>query len=263
MEERIQKILSQWGIASRRHAEKLILAGRVRVNGNQVDLGEKANPNCDRIEVDGKVIQPANRPNRISVLVNKPIGVVSTCHDPQHRRTVVDLLPPSLSHGQGIHPVGRLDINSTGALLLTNDGDLTLCLTHPRYHLPKTYQVWVEGRPPEMVLEQWRKGVILDGKPTLPASVKLLKQKDNKALLEIILTEGRNRQIRRVADQLGFRVLKLHRQAIGPIQLQPPNGKPLPSGHYRFLTDLENRFLQNQIDQQFKKVSAERKENFR
>ncbi len=246
MEERIQKILSQWGIASRRHAEKMILARRVHLNGNIVQLGQKANPYTDRLEVDGKIIRPLERPQLIYLLLNKRSGVVSTCNDPQNRPTVLDVLPAELREGQGIHPVGRLDTNSTGALLLTNDGDLTLRLTHPRYHLPKKYTVWVEGQPGEAVLENWRNGVSLSGKLTLPAQIHLLKQKKDCTLLEIVLREGRNRQIRRIAEQLGYPVLHLHRTAIGSVQLQAANKPPLAKGNYRFLETSEINSLLNQ-----------------
>ncbi|AFY75619.1 MAG: rRNA pseudouridine synthase [Hydrococcus sp. C42_A2020_068] len=245
MAERVQKILSQWGIASRRQAEQMILAGRVRLNGEIVSLGSKADPHRDRLEVDGKAIQPANRPELIYILLNKPVGVLSTCYDPQHRPTVLDLLAEDLRQGRGIHPVGRLDSNSTGALLLTNDGDLTLSLTHPRYHLPKTYQVWIDGHPSESVLQKWRDGIMLMGKKTLPARVEVLKHRDRQTLLEVILVEGRNRQIRRIVRQLGFEVLKLHRTAIGSIQLDRPQ---LHSGRYRFLDDNEIHFLKNRVN---------------
>lgn len=246
MSERLQKILSQWGIASRRQAEEMILAGRVKLNGSVVHLGEKADPVSDRIEVDGRLIEPAHRPRLIYLLLNKPPGVVSTCNDPQGRPTVLNILPPELEKGQGIHPVGRLDSDSTGALLLTNDGDLTFRLSHPSHSVAKTYQVWVEGQPPEDVLETWRQGVILDGKKTLPAPVRVLKvlPQRHKTLLEVVLKEGRNRQIRRVAEQLGYPVLDLHRTAIGPIQLQPPGEPILLEGRYRPLKNLELNFLQ-------------------
>ena len=136
MSERVQKVLSQWGIASRRKAEKMILAERVKLNGQTVKLGDKVDLAVDLLEVDGKVIKLDHHPQKIYLLLNKPVGVVSSCHDPQQRTTVLDLLPAHLKTGQGIHPVGRLDFASSGALLLTNDGDLTLGLTHPRYHLP-------------------------------------------------------------------------------------------------------------------------------
>ncbi len=241
MTERINKILSQWGIASRRQAETLILAGRVTLNGNLVTLGTKADLNTDLLEVDGVIIKPKNRPEYIYLLLNKPLGVVSTCDDPQKRRTVLDLLPPPLQQGQGIHPVGRLDTNSTGALLLTNNGDLTNKLIHPRYHLAKTYQVWVKGYPPESMIDKWRKGVILDNQETLPAQVDVIKQKPQQTLLQIVLTEGKKRQIRRVAEILGFPVISLHRISIGPIQL-----KDLPLGKYRHLIETEIKALKCQ-----------------
>ncbi|MFB2881415.1 pseudouridine synthase [Floridanema aerugineum] len=244
--ERLQKLLSQWGIASRRHAEEMIQAGRVRVNGEIAHLGQKADPLSDRIAVDDKLIKSTNRPQQIYLLLNKPAGTVSTCSDPQGRPTVLHLLPASLQRGQGIYPVGRLDADSTGALLLTNDGDLAFRLTHPRHSMPKTYQVWVEGQPPENILQMWREGVILEGKKTLPCQIRVLEtgSKGDHTLLEVILKEGRNRQIRRVAEQLGYPVIQLHRTAIGPIQLQLPKQRLLP-GEYRHLTDVEINFLQS------------------
>lgn len=240
MTERVQKILANRGVASRRQAEKLILAGRVRLNGSVVELGQLADPQKDRLEVDGVAI--TNRPDLTYIILNKPSGVICTCDDPQGRKTVLDLLPPSLSKGQGIYPVGRLDRDSTGALLLTNDGDLTLALTHPRYHLAKTYKVWVTGQPPEKVLQKWRTGVQLEGEKTLPAEVTVLQKERDKTLLEIVLTEGRNRQIRKVAEQLGYNVLKLHRSAIGIIRPQ------LPVGKYRFLKEHEIAFLRKAVN---------------
>jgi 23S rRNA pseudouridine2605 synthase len=235
MEERVQKILSQWGIASRRQAEKMI-------------------------EVDGKLVRPSNRPQPIYLLLNKPAGVVSTCRDSGKRRTILDLLPNTLSKSQGIHPVGRLDAESTGALLLTNDGALTFLLTHPRHHVPKTYHVWVQGHPPESVLQAWRQGVDLLGKKTLPARVRVLKRDTEKTLLEIVLTEGRNRQIRRVAELLSYPVIHLHRSAIGPIQLQPKGEPVLPSGHFRYLNEFEIRFLKNRVHLTSVNVPADSKE---
>lgn len=246
--ERLQKVLSQLGIASRRHAEQLIAAGRVAVNGNVAHLGQKVDPNRDRITVDEVVINSTQCPDRLYLLVNKPIGVISTCNDPHAKRTILDLLPEHLRHGQGIHPVGRLDADSTGALLLTNDGDLTFVLTHPRHHIPKTYQVWVKGYPRETTLDQWRQGVLLDNRPTQPAEVKVIQRHpQQKTLLEVVLREGRNRQIRRVAEQLGHPVLHLHRTAIGSIQLHPPGEPELSIGHYRPLSNFEICFLNSQI----------------
>ncbi len=249
MDERVQKVLSQWGIASRRQAEQMIQEGRVRLNGVVAQLGQRANPATDRLEVDGVVVHSNHRPNLIYLLLNKPAGVVSTCTDPWGRTTVIDLLPAELAAGQGLHPVGRLDADSTGALLITNDGDLTYLLTHPRHHVPKTYEVWVAGHPSESKLEQWRRGILLDGRKTLPAQVTVLDRSANhQTQLQIVLTEGRKRQIRRVAEQLGHPVLHLHRTAIGPIRLQAPGKMTLPSGNYRLLNNREIGFLKAQID---------------
>lgn len=219
MVARLQKILSQWGIASRRQSEQLILAGRVRVNGAIAILGQTAEPGTDRIEVDGKLITLQSRPEPVYLLLNKPKGVVSTCADPEGRQTVLELLPPELRECEGIHPVGRLDIDSSGALLLTNDGELTFRLTHPSHSVGKTYEAWVEGHPTPAMLAAWREGIDLDGQYTLPAEVRVIKQKDDRTLLSIVLTEGRNRQVRRVATQLGYPVLQLHRTKIGKISV--------------------------------------------
>lgn len=247
--ERLQKVLAQFGIASRRHAEQLIAAGRVVVNDAIAQLGQKVDPQRDRILVDGVAVNSAQRPDRIYLLMNKPLGVISTCDDPHAKRTVLDLLPASLRQGQGIHPVGRLDADSTGALLLTNDGNLTFVLTHPRHHIPKTYHVWVAGHPSEATLEQWRQGVWLGDRLTRPAQVRVIRRHPQpKTLLEIVLREGRNRQIRRVAAQLGHPVQQLHRIAIGEIVLKSPGAPELSLGHYRPLSNFEICFLHSQID---------------
>ena len=247
MSERIQKLLSQWGIASRRHAEDLIMAGRVTLNGKPAKLGDKADPNHDRLLVDGKPIKAINRPRNLYLLLNKPKDVLSTCEDPRGRKTVLDLLPRDLQQGKGLHPVGRLDRNSTGALLLTNDGELTLRLTHPRYHLPKTYDVWLAGHPSDEDLEQWRSGIDLDGQKTLPATLEILEETRDQTHLLITMTEGRNRQIRRLAEDLGFEVLKLNRRSIGPLKLND-RGKSLSSGQFRFLTPGEIKLLKKQVN---------------
>ncbi len=249
MSERVQKILSQWGIASRRKAEQMILDGRVRVNGQPAQLGQKVDVACDHIWVDGQRLRREQQPQLVYLLLHKPIGIVCTCDDPAQRSTVLDLLPPELRQGQGIHPVGRLDVDSTGALLLTNDGDMTFALTHPRHHMPKVYRVWVEGSPSATAIAQWRQGVWLDGQKTLPAQVQIRRrQGQTKTLLEVVLREGRNRQIRRVAETLGYPVLQLQRTAIGPIQLQPKQGPDLAYGCYRMLTETEVGLLRTQID---------------
>lgn len=233
MAERLQKLLSQRGIASRRGAEKLILAGRVTVNGEVAAVGQRADFAVDRVCVDGADI--GQRPRCEYLLLNKPKGVVSTCDDPQGRRTVLDLLEADLRRGLGVHPVGRLDADSTGALLLTNDGQLTYQLTHPRHQMPKVYQVRVEGSPSSDVLDRWRRGVMLMGRKTAPADVVLLKSlPKGRTLLRVTLREGRNRQIRRVAEGLGHPVTALHRTKIGSLSLGN-----LPRGRYRLLSAQE------------------------
>jgi 23S rRNA pseudouridine2605 synthase len=248
--ERLQKLLSRSGIASRRQAEQLILAGRVSLNGRVAILGDKADPTCDRLEVDGQRISSQHLPDLIYLLLHKPTGVISTCHDPQGRTTVLDLLPESYAPA-GLYPVGRLDSDSTGALLLTNDGDLAQHLTHPRYHIAKTYQAWVKGNPSPVALQQWREGIWLKGKLTLPAQVQVLKQRyhpDLQTCLQLILHEGRNRQIRRVGDQLGYPVVSLHRTAIGPVSLADPDQISVPRGKYRSLSSGEIDQLRQLID---------------
>ena len=143
--ERLQKLMAAAGFCSRRRGEELLRQGRVRVNGRPVTVGDRADPDLDRIEIDGQRLQP--RADRLILLVNKPAGVLSTCHDPRGRPTVLDLLPPELRRGRGLHPVGRLDGDSRGALLLSNDGALTLRLTHPRYGHSKIYRVWIRAAP--------------------------------------------------------------------------------------------------------------------
>jgi 23S rRNA pseudouridine2605 synthase len=235
---RLQKLLSQWGITSRRHAEALIRAGRVQVNGEVACLGQKADPDQDEVALDGKIISPHNRPELSYLLMNKPKGVLSTCDDPWGRPTVMDLITQANRAIAGLHPVGRLDADSTGALLITNDGALTFRLTHPRHHVPKTYRVRVMGQPTLMTLKRWQKGIMLAEKRTLPAQVTPLKATQNATDLEIVLVEGRNRQIRRVADQLGHPVITLHRSAIGPIQVDD-----ISPGDVRDLTKDEVRLL--------------------
>lgn len=273
-EQRIQKILAQWGLASRREAERAIAAGRVRINGQVARLGQVADPDRDRLEWDGRWVQPDRRPDLIYLLLNKPAGMISACWDDRDRPVVLDCLPPAWREGRGIHPVGRLDWDSTGALILTNDGALTFGLTHPRFHVPKTYEVWVAGWPTAETIDRWRQGVVLDDRSTLPAQVRVLAQtgqgvhglsqrgdrgprdrsvdrypwgQEPATQLQIILNEGRNRQIRRTADLLGHPVLALHRTAIGPVQLAKRGQLRLGVGQYRDLTDSELNALRRQI----------------
>ena len=231
VKDRIQKLISKAGISSRRNAEALIKEGRVKLNGIKAEIGDKADPKIDKIVVDGNIINLEIKYKVI--LVNKPSGIISTCHDPQGRKTLISLLPANKIR-QGLHPVGRLDQNSRGAILLSNNGELTLKLTHPKYAHQKTYRVWVKGIPSRLTLREWETGIILDNKKTLEAKVRIMKIHENKSLLNIILREGRNRQIRRVANKLGHPVLDLQRIAIADISL-----KNLKEGSWRELEEHE------------------------
>jgi pseudouridine synthase len=226
--ERLQKLIAAAGLCSRRGAEELLRQGRVQVNGTPAGLGDRADPERDAIAVDGRPLRAAAAP--LLLLLNKPTGVVSSCRDPRGRPTVLDLLPPALRRGQGLHPVGRLDADSRGALLLTNQGALTLRLSHPRYGHRKTYLVWVAGQPGDEQLRLWAAGVPLEEGASAPVGVTMLQRRPDRCLLELEMGEGRNRQIRRTAALLGHPVLDLQRVAIGPLSLAD-----LPEGQWRHL----------------------------
>jgi pseudouridine synthase len=227
-EERLQKLIAAAGLGSRRQAETMLRSGRIRVNGRVALLGERADPACDAITLDGQPLRAAAPP--LVLLLNKPPGVMSSCSDPEGRPIVLDLLPPELAHGQGLHPVGRLDFHSRGALLLSNNGALTLQLTHPRFQHSKTYRIWVRGQPSREVLDRWARGVPLDGSPSQPVTLHRLEQRGDATQLQLVMHEGRNRQIRRTAELLGHPVLDLQRVAIGSIELGS-----LPEGRWRRL----------------------------
>jgi len=211
---RIQKVLSEQGVASRRAIEEMIVEGRITVNGSLVrELPCFVNPRSDDIRVDGRRVRMhAERPAYF--LLNKPRGVVCTQKDPQGRPRAVDLVRGT---GERLYCVGRLDVESTGVILLTNDGELTQHLTHPSHGVIKTYVVEVAGRPGEQDIAALKKGTYLDGRRTQPVQVKVLRKSPERSLLEIRLSEGRNREIRRILARLGYRVRRLHRRAIGPV----------------------------------------------
>lgn len=259
--ERLQKILAQWGIASRRQAEQLISAGAVTVNGQVAVLGQKVDPHLDCITVEGQQVGPS-RPALVYLLLHKPLGVVTTCNDPWGRPTVLDSLPQTYRQC-GLHPVGRLDAQSTGALLLTNDGDLTFALTHPTHNVTKTYEVEVRGCPTPQTLRQWRDGIVLEGRQTRPCQVRVqvpFRAARNTTGLEIVLQEGRKRQIRLVAKALGHPVQRLHRTKIGPVSLIDSNGQQLRPGEYRLLTVSEIETLQHIININIKGCTGKQKE---
>ena len=227
MKERIQKILSARGLASRRTAENWIRAGRVRVNGAVCTLGASADPDADRIEVDGVPLPPP--PGKKYLMLNKPRGYVTTLKDEKNRKTAASLV----DCGCRVYPVGRLDYDSEGLLLFTNDGQLADRLMHPRANVGKTYEVTVEG--------DWRGGeallarpIVLDGYRIHPPSVRLLRGEGSRAVFEITIREGRNRQSRRMCEAAGLRVLRLRRTQEGTLRLGM-----LPSGKWRELTKEE------------------------
>jgi len=242
--ERLQKVLAEAGIASRRKCEEIITAGRVQVNGEVVKtLGVKVDPQQDEIRVDGRAI---NQQKKIYVLLNKPKGVITSANDPGGRKVVTDFLPGIT---QRVYPVGRLDYDTEGLLLLTNDGELAHLLTHPKHHVPKTYQATVKGVPHGTVLEKLREGVKLEDGMTSPAEVEYadINPEKNETVVEITIYEGRNRQVRRMFEAVSFPVIRLKRIKFGPIFLTG-----LPRGKYRHLTPAEIKELQGAAHQTHK-----------
>ena len=235
MMDRLQKILSQAGIASRRASEQLMLDGRVTVNGKTVrELGTKADASADDIRVDGRRIKRLERHRYI--LLNKPRGYVTTRSDPEKRPTVLDLLRGVREY---VYPVGRLDFDSEGLLLLTNDGDLAAKLTHPSHEVPRVYEAKVLGVPDEHDLKRLQRGIVIDGKRTAAAEVELLPLgRSSNATLRVTIHEGRNRQVRNMCDAIGHPVDHLKRIAIGPLR-----DSRLKTGYWRDLTEEEIRRL--------------------
>jgi len=234
MQERLQKLIAAAGIASRRHAEDLIISGQVSVNGNiTTTLGTKADPQKDHIKVRGKLINSLleNREKRY-VLLNKPKGYLSSVSDPEGRPLVTELLAPSLGR---LYPVGRLDFNTEGLLLLTNDGEFANFITSARNRVKKVYEAKVKGVPPEATVERLRRGVVLeDGIRTAPAEIRRVEETESNAWFELTLHEGRNQQIRRMFESIGHSVLKLRRVRIGFLR-----DDTLKPGGWRLLTKSE------------------------
>ena len=227
--ERLQKVLARAGLGSRRHCEELVAGGRVRVNGEVAALGRRVETSVDVVDVDGVVIGVA--PGLRYLLLNKPVGVVSTASDPQGRPTVVGLVPDE----PRVFPVGRLDSDTEGLLLLTNDGDLAHRLTHPSHGVDKEYLVWVEGRPTRGALRRLREGVELDDGVTAPARASLV----SPDLVRLTIHEGRNRQVRRMCAAVGHPVRRLVRTRIGPLA-----DRRLATGEWRDLSVDEVRSLE-------------------
>jgi 23S rRNA pseudouridine2605 synthase len=236
--ERIQKVLARAGVASRRAIEEMILEGRIRVNGDRVELGRRIDPAKDEVQVDGSRV-PLSA-DLVYYLMNKPVGVVTTASDEAGRETVLDLLDDVEAR---VYPVGRLDLDSEGAVVLTNDGDLALRLTHPRFGVEKTYLAEVEGSVKEKTVRRMARGVELEDGPAAAAQVRLVERIPGGSLVEISLAEGRKRQVRRMFEAVGHPVRRLVRTAIGPLML----GRLKPAT-YRKLRPDEIRALYRAAD---------------
>jgi 23S rRNA pseudouridine2605 synthase len=232
MEERLQKVMARAGVGSRRQCEELICQGRVTVNGEVAQLGAKADPVRDEIFLDGERLGSPEAP--VYIMVHKPVWVISDEDVSGRHRAVRDMVPVP-GH---LYTVGRLDLRSEGLILLTNDGELTNKLTHPRYEHPKTYHVLVSGMPSEDVLAAWRRGVILEGQKTAPAQVRILRKEGRDTWLEITLREGRKRQIREMTALLGHQGQRVIRVKLGPLELGD-----LQPGAWRHLKPEEVRAL--------------------
>ncbi len=226
---RLQKYLSQCAVASRRKAEEMILAGKVKVNGKIAGLGDKIDPKRDTVTVSGKKIVSSKK--HYYIMLHKPRGFITTMEDEMGRKCVAELVKDV---GARVYPVGRLDRDSEGLLIMTNDGEFANHLTHPSKHVPKTYRVTVRPNVTEEQLFAFNEGIEIDGKKTAPADAHIIDKSENRVVLEVILHEGRNRQIRRMCEALGLEVARLKRTHIGSIKLGM-----LPQGKWRNLTEDE------------------------
>jgi 23S rRNA pseudouridine2605 synthase len=235
--ERLQKVMARAGLGSRRACEAMISQGRVRVNGEVAVLGQKVDLKQDHITVDGRPLGSSEKKRYL--VVNKPVGYITSVKDQFGRPTVMDLVPHI---EERVYPVGRLDYDSQGLILLTNDGWLANRVLHPRFELPKTYLVKLKGRISNESVNRLRNGVDLDDGPTNPAQVRLLKVDANTSLFEMVISEGRNRQVRRMCQAVGHQVEQLTRTAVGPIRLAD-----LPLGASRDLTGAELKRLREAV----------------
>ncbi|WHE08076.1 pseudouridine synthase [Thermoanaerobacterium thermosaccharolyticum] len=233
--ERLQKYLAECGIASRRKCEQLILDGKIKVNGTVIkNLGIKIDPDKDIVEYDGRVV--AKVQHNIYIMLNKPTGFITTVKDQFGRPSVLDIIKIK----DRIYPVGRLDYNTSGLLLLTNDGDIANKLMHPKHEIDKVYIAKIRGIPDDKDLDRFRNGLLLDNRLTAKAKIEILKKINNDALVKIVIHEGRNRQIRRMCELIGHPVMTLKRIKIGDLELGN-----LKVGQWRYLTGEEVQYLKN------------------
>ncbi len=233
MAVRINKYLAGLGIAARRKVDDLVASGKVFVNGKKAVLGQKVEPGVDKVEVNGKKVE-GTAGKKVYIALNKPVGVVSTARDTHGRKTVLDLVEST----ERLFPVGRLDQDSGGLMLLTNDGDLAFSLTHPKFHIEKTYEVWVKGKVGPEKIGRLATGVRLDDGVTAPAKVKLVRETEHSSLISITLFQGKNRQIRRMCAALRLHITSLTRKSMGPVELGD-----LGSGKWRNLSLVEIKAL--------------------
>ncbi|MBQ9079994.1 MAG: rRNA pseudouridine synthase [Clostridia bacterium] len=231
---RIQKFFTDNAVMSRRAAEAAIEAGRVYVNGNRALIGQKIDPECDSVTLDGKLIEPT-APKKTYIMLNKPRGYVTTLSDERGRPTVAKLVADC---GTRVYPVGRLDMDSEGLLLLTNDGELTLRLTHPRHEIPKIYHVTLRGEVSDRDIEQLKSVRRIDNYDLAPVGIRMLSRTDKSSCVEFTLHEGRNRQIRKMCEAVSLHITRLQRVAIGELKLGD-----LPLGHWRHLTQQQIDYL--------------------
>jgi pseudouridine synthase len=231
---RLQKMLADCGVASRRKAEEMIAAGQVKVNGVTAKIGDKVDTKKDKVSVNGKLLD--TRVSNVYIMLHKPRGYITTMSDEMDRKCVAELVKDIPGR---IYPVGRLDRESEGLLLMTNDGEFANAITHPSLHIPKTYRVTVRPSVNEDQLTQMSVGMMIEGRQTAPAKVNVISQEQGRVVLEIVLYEGRNRQIRKMCEQLGLEVARLKRIAIGPLKLgmlQPGKWRALTAEEVRRLT---------------------------
>lgn len=226
---RLQKYMAENGIASRRKSEELIAAGKVRVNGKIAAVGDKVDPKHDKVTVSGKRVVKVKK--NVYIMLHKPRGFITTMHDEMGRKCVAELIQDV---PERVYPVGRLDRESEGLLLLTNDGEFANALTHPSRHVPKTYRVTVRPDVTKEQLAAFENGIEIDGRPTLPAEVRVLDKQEGRVVLEVVIYEGRNRQIRKMCEALGLEVARLKRTKIGSLKLGM-----LKQGEYRYLSEDE------------------------
>lgn len=232
---RLQKMLADCGVASRRKSEDLIRNGQVKVNGKIAEIGDKVDPYSDKVYVRGKRVTAAAKPKHRYIMLNKPRGYVTTMSDERGRKCIAELIADI---EERVYPIGRLDKDSEGMLLLTNDGEFANHIMHPKKHVNKVYRVTVRPTITEEMIEKLQTGIVLDGRKTAPAQVRVVTKQEGRVVLEIVIREGRNRQIRRMCESLGLEVARLKRTAVGTVKLGG-----LKQGMYRDLSPDEVKRL--------------------